>query len=189
MNPVSKVLCAIAAVALLFGAGYFAGIQHESAQWAAEKATQAGTKAAVTTAQTGVTQSVAVEAKAAETKIQTVYRDRVVVQTKEVPHEVVVRQDAGCVVPNRFVSVWNTANRLQVPDAAELLDERASGVVLSDIAAEHDAETQLAHSNAGKLILWQKWAREQCAITGQSGCDAIGAAEMPSVASGAEPVQ
>lgn len=90
-------------------------------------------------------------------KIKTVYRDRTI--TKEVPivHEVEVRMDAACPIPQRFVSVWNSANELRVPTPAELIDETPSGVVLSDIEAQHDKETEGCHVAIGQVRGWNSF--------------------------------
>ena len=65
--------------------------------------------------------------------------------------QVIVREDAACVIPARFVSVWNSANRAELPTFANQLDAAPSGVALSDVAAQHEREAELCLRNTEQL--------------------------------------
>lgn len=99
-------------------------------------------------------------------KIRTVYRDRNIYITKEIPREVIVKQDAQCVVPEFFVGLWNSSNRAVVPAAAGVVDESPSGVKLSDITAQHDIESEICHANTEQLKGLIAALRAQAAVTG-----------------------
>ena len=97
------------------------------------------------------TAAVAASAAGKDVEIRTVFKDRVIKQYVEVPREVIVREDAACVIPSRFVSVWNSANRAELPTFAGQLDAAPSGVALSDVAAQHEREAELCHRNTEQL--------------------------------------
>ena len=143
-------LCvAIAAGCLLIG--YGAGRAH-GAHRCAQAADGAQAKAAQTAASATVaTAAVAARATGKDVEIRTVFKDRVIKQYVEVPREVIVREDAACVIPSRFVSVWNSANRAELPTFANQLDAAPSGVALSDVAAQHEREAELCLRNTEQL--------------------------------------
>src|SRR5687768_7027253 len=84
-------------------------------------------------AQDSVTADAGTKAVEVQEKIRTVFKDRIIYRDREVPYEVSIRTDSGCVIPNYFVSMWNSANQGIVPDAASRIDETASDVKLTDI--------------------------------------------------------
>ncbi|WP_426399034.1 hypothetical protein ACN9M1_22325 [Ralstonia sp. R-29] len=152
---------AILALVLAFGFGYGAGDLHRR-HVERSQALQAKVAAAQTeTRQANVTAQVVDHAAQAQTRIQTVFRDRILYRDREVPHEVVVHDDAACRIPGRFVGMWNSANRAELPTAAGLLDEAASGVVLSDVEAQHEHEAEAFHANAQQLKDLQDWVAGQ----------------------------
>ncbi len=154
---------AILALALAFGVGYAMGDLHRL-HVERSKALQAKVATAQTeTRQANVTTQVVDQAAQAQTRIQTVFRDRILYRDREVPHEVVVHDDAACRIPGRFVGMWNSANRAELPTAAGLLDEAASGVVLSDVEAQHEREAEAFHANAQQLKDLQDWVAGQMA--------------------------
>ncbi|WP_439893171.1 hypothetical protein ACS7SF_25070 (plasmid) [Ralstonia sp. 25C] len=152
---------AILALVLAFSFGYGAGDLHrrhvEQSQALRAKVAAAQTE----TRQANVTAQVADQAAQAQTRIQTVFRDRILYRDREVPHEVVVHDDAACRIPGRFVGMWNSANRAELPTTAGLLDEAASGVVLSDVEAQHEREAEAFHANAQQLKDLQDWVAGQ----------------------------
>ncbi len=160
-------LAAILGLVLAFGAGFGAGDMHRIKVEKAEADKAAVATAKVETKQAEVTAQVTDKATQAQTHIQTVFRDRIVYRDREVPHEVVVHDDAACSIPGRFVGMWNSANRAEVPTTASLLDEGPSGVVLSDVEAQHDREAEAFHANAQQLKDLQDWVRQQAAVTAQ----------------------
>ena len=152
---------AVLALVLAFGLGYGAGTLHRL-HVERSQALQAKVVAAQTeTRQANVTAQVVDQAAQAQTRIQTVFRDRILYRDREVPHEVVVHDDAACRIPGRFVGMWNSANRAELPTAARLLDEAASGVVLSDVEAQHEREAEAFHANAQQLKDLQAWVAGQ----------------------------
>ncbi|MGN6141127.1 MAG: hypothetical protein ACTHNV_19740 [Ralstonia sp.] len=153
--------CTILALVFAFGLGYGAGDLHRL-QVERSHALQAKVAVAQTeTRQANVSAHVADQAAQAQTRIQTVFRDRILYRDREVPHEIVVHDDAACRIPSRFVGMWNSANRAELPSAAGLLDEAASGVVLSDVEAQHEREAEAFHSNAQQLKDLQDWVIQQ----------------------------
>ncbi|MDY7510662.1 hypothetical protein ACQ4P5_23280 [Ralstonia sp. L16] len=153
--------CAILALVFAFGLGYGAGDLHRL-QVERSHALQAKVAVAQTeTRQANVSAHVADQAAQAQTRIQTVFRDRILYRDREVPHEIVVHDDAACRIPGRFVGMWNSANRAELPIAAGLLDEGASGVVLSDVEAQHEREAEAFHRNAQQLKDLQDWVIQQ----------------------------
>ncbi len=154
---------AILALALAFGLGYGMGDLHRL-HVEQSKVLQAKVATAQSeTRQANVTAQVVDQAAQAQTRIQTVFRDRILYRDREVPHEVVVHDDAACRIPGRFVGMWNSANRAELPTAAGLLDEAASGVVLSDVEAQHEREAEAFHANAQQLKDLQDWVAGQMA--------------------------
>lgn len=73
---------------------------------------------------TGASATVQIAAAEKVVEIKTVFKDRVVYRDREVPVEVRIREDAQCVVPDRFVRMWNSANRGELPDTAGQPDAR-----------------------------------------------------------------
>lgn len=115
--------------------------------------------------QAAVSASVDQQSQKTQETVRTVFRDRIIYQDREVPREIIVRQDSGCAIPNRFVSLWNSANRAELPDPASVVDESASGIVLSDVTAQKDQESEICHANTEQLKLLQEWVRQQQAAT------------------------
>jgi hypothetical protein len=58
----------------------------------------------------------------------------------KVPVYVTKTDDSKCTINNGFVSVWNAANQMQPTTASTIGVEQPSGVVLSDVAAQHAKE-------------------------------------------------
>ncbi len=157
-------LAAILASALAFAVGFGSGEMHRIKVEKAEAAKAAVAAARVDAKQADVTATIVDKTAQIQTQIQTVFRDRIIYRDREVPHEVIVREDAACTIPGRFVGMWNSANRAEVPTTAGLLDEAPSGVVLSDVEVEHDREAEAFHANAEQLKALQDWVRQQAAI-------------------------
>ena len=155
---------ASAAGILLCFACYSAGEHKIQVAWNAEKAANQEKVVSVQTQQATITTTVDQKTVAAEVQIKTVYRDRIVYQTKEVPYEVIVKEDSECVVPNRIVSMWNSANRGAAADAPSKSDEAASGVKLSDIEAQHEREAEAFQLNVQQIKGWQEWWSKQKAL-------------------------
>lgn len=155
---------AILALALTFGLGYGMGDLHRMREERTDALKHQVAAAKTETRQAEVTAQVADQATRAQTQIQTVFRDRILYRDREVPHEVVVHDDAACRIPGRFVGMWNSANRAELPTTAGLLDEAPSGVVLSDVEAQHEREAEAFHANAQQLKDLQDWVVRQAGI-------------------------
>lgn len=95
-------------------------------------------------------------------KIRTVFKDRVQIITKEIPHEVIVKSDADCAVPVYFVGLWNSANQGSIPNTSQGVDGSRSPVKLSEIGAQHDREAELCLIKEKKLEKLQDWVKQQC---------------------------
>ena len=148
---VGRVLGILAAMALLVLVGFWNGGNR-----AELRCSKAGTPAVAVAAKTAASatqaaQTVADTAASKQVEIRTVFKDRIIKETVEVPREVIVRENAGCVIPGRFVGMWNSANRAELPTFAGQLDAAPSGVALSDVAAQHDREAELCHRNTEQL--------------------------------------
>lgn len=111
------------------------------------------------------------QAKAITTRVVTLYvthekviHDRGRTIIRKVPVYVTHHDDARCTVNTGFVSLWNDANRLQVPIPATRADEGASKVELSDVAAEHASEDGICHATSWRLRQLQSWTAQQAAV-------------------------
>ncbi|ANJ75440.1 hypothetical protein K6V72_15830 [Ralstonia insidiosa] len=155
---------AILALALAFGLGYGMGDLHRMREERADALKRQLAADKTETRQAEATAQVADQAAQAQTHIQTVFRDRILYRDREVPHEVVVHDDAACRIPGRFVGMWNSANRAELPTTIGLLDEASSGVVLSDVEAQHEREAEAFHANAQQLKDLQDWVVRQAGI-------------------------
>ena len=105
-------------------------------------------------------------------KVQTVIDTRVVTKTKVLLHTVYLRgatiiqkvpiyvtryDNSRCIINVGFVRLWNDANRMSLPAPASSVDEAASSVKLSDVAAQHSREATICHANDTQLRQLQAW--------------------------------
>jgi hypothetical protein len=111
-----------------------------------------------------LTATVGTQAVAVQEKIRTVFRDRTIYRDREVPVEVIKRMDSGCVIPNHFVSMWNSANQGTVPDATSGIDETPSGVKLTDVEWQKERESEICLATSAQLIGLQGWVVGQQAV-------------------------
>ena len=153
-----NVLLPLIGYAAAFAAGFGLEYVMTDRTQAKKEVIQQAAEVAQVKATTVVTDKAEAKQVEAQTKIVTVYRDRI----KEVQVYVAENQemDGTCVVPNRFVSLWNTGNQALPADAAAVADESDSGVRLSDIESEHDAEAALCNSAIEVARGWQEWYAE-----------------------------
>lgn len=159
------IYASVACVAAL--TGIFIGARHESSRCIAAAQHAATAAAATSSRAASAAQAVADKAVIQQADIRTIYRDRIITEYKEVPREVIRKEDAGCVIPNRFVGMWNSANRAELPTFSSQLDAAPSGVALSDVAAQHDREAELCTANTAQLIALQNAERaRQSAMQG-----------------------
>lgn len=159
---VSALLCFAVVLGLLL-TGYRAGANAVRTEWNTEKAEQAQLVIDTTARQTVVSNDVGTANATAQTKIQTVFRDRSITIYKDANYE---SNANTCPVPNRFVRVWDSANRAEpIPDTASESDGAASAIVLDDVAIEHEREAEQYHITAQRLTDLQTWVREQERVT------------------------
>lgn len=135
--------------------GAFLGGEHRvQGQWNADKAAKAKVISQVQTAQTGV--SAAVNTQYIKTIHQALVKGDTIKQ--KVPVYVPIQADAQCIIPNGFVSVWNSANSgSTLPDVPDTTVHEASGVKLSEVAAQHTTEstyTKQLETQVNGLIDW-----------------------------------
>lgn len=83
---------------------------------------------------------------------------------RKVPVYVTVKDDSACTINTGFVSLWNAANSMQLPNASTSINGSPSSVVLSDVAAQHIAEAKLYYEETEKLKALQDWIRQVEAI-------------------------
>ncbi len=145
----------------LLGGAYWAGARVERHHNVAEQAQQALRLERV---QQQISMQADAAHQASQTVVHTVFKDRIVYRNQEKVREITLQQDRHCAVPQRFVSLWNSANRLYVPDTAGLTDGSFSDVKLSDIEAQHEREAQLCHKTAEQLKALQQWVQNQQAL-------------------------
>ncbi|SCX94865.1 hypothetical protein SAMN05216420_101420 [Nitrosospira sp. Nl5] len=160
--PIFAIFGIIAVVS--FGIGMYAGVKWDSASHKAETITAQKEEIRIDQAQDEVTADAGTQAVIVQEKIRTVFRDRIVYRDREVPYEVTLRTDSGCVIPNYFVGLWNSANQGTVPDASRGIDESPSGVTLTDVERQKERETEICLANTEQLIGLQGWVRDQQAV-------------------------
>ena len=139
--PILAIYGIIAAV--IFGLGMYAGIRWDSASHKQEVINAQKEEIRIDDARDKVTESAGTTAVVTQEKIRTVFKDRVIYRDREVPVEIIKRMDSGCVIPNYFVSMWNSANQGSVPDTTSGIDEASSGVTLSDVGSQKERETEI----------------------------------------------
>lgn len=106
---------------------FLAGEHRVQSQWDAEKAAAKEHVEAVVAKQDSATDAVQANQVVAEDKIKTVFKDRVIYKDRVVTHDVIVKEDANCVIPDRFVSMWNSANKGSIPDTTSSVDAGSNG--------------------------------------------------------------
>ncbi|MFZ1417670.1 MAG: hypothetical protein WAS93_04925 [Burkholderiaceae bacterium] len=158
---------AISAVGILgtvYFSGYRSGVHSVQADWDAEKAAQTTVVRDLETKQANVSTQSEQAHTEANTRIQTIFKDRFVYITREAKNA--KAENPACTIPTRFISVWNSANRAEpIPEASGQSDDSASGITLDDIAAQHDREAEQYHINAQRLSDLQHWVNEQVRVS------------------------
>ena len=97
-------------------------------------------------------------------QLQVVY-ERGATIVKKVPIYVTTKDNSRCIVNNGFVQLWNSANGVQVSDSTKGVNEKASSVELSEVAAEHARESTICTATQLQLVTLQDWIREQQSVT------------------------
>ena len=83
---------------------------------------------------------------------------------KKVPIYVTQKDNNAALINNGFVSLWNSANKMQLPDSSEADNEGRSQVVLSDIAAEHSKEATICTETEQQRDALKSWILGQEAV-------------------------
>lgn len=83
---------------------------------------------------------------------------------KKVPIYVTRKDDSMCTINNGFVSLWNSANEMSVPNTASLFDESPSATLLSEVAIQHAEEATYAQGLYEQVIGLQSWIRQEQAL-------------------------
>lgn len=160
--PIIAIYGIIAAV--IFGAGMYVGGYWNEAGHSLETIAIQKEEIRIDDSRDEVSDKSATQAVVVQEKIRTVFKDRVIYRDREVSNEVIVRTNSGCVIPNYFVSMWNSANKGIVPDAASGVDENPSDVKLTDVEWQKERESEICIANTQQLIGLQGWVREQKAV-------------------------
>lgn len=112
-----------------------------------------------------------IQSKAATEKVVVVYRDRVekikgdtVTLIKKVPIYVTHNEDINTPISTGFVSLWNSANKMQLPDSSNSDNEKPSLVVLSDIATQHIREASICTQTEQQRDSLKEWILTQQAV-------------------------
>jgi hypothetical protein len=158
-----QVIVGAVVLALLIGLGsgmYIGGYWNEASH-SLETIEEQKEEMRVGAAQDKVSAESDTKAVTEQGKIVTVYKDRWHYITKEVPVEVQVKMDSECVIPNRFVSLWDSANQARLPDPSSATDEAPSGIKLSDVSEQKEIESEICNSNTRQLIGLQGWVKNQ----------------------------
>lgn len=132
--------------------------------YAAHKAKVDAAELDIKAKQTKASQQVDAAAAQALTKVRTVFKDRLIYKNQELPSDTIIKMDAECVIPVRFVELWNSANRAELPDTARALDASPSNLALSDVEAQKEFEAELCHTNTEQLMQLQDWVRKMQSI-------------------------
>ena len=146
-------LAVVGIAAAIYATGWVQGAGHVQDQWTAEQQSTAVRLIKIQAAQAAVTNQI-------QTRV--VYRERVIHDqaqaiAQEIPTYVTPQTDAACPVPTGFVRLWNHANTGTPAGPASSAVAAPSGVVLSDIEAEHNREADYFRQLEQQVIGWQDW--------------------------------
>lgn len=151
-------------VLVAFAGGLYAGGYWNEAGHSLETIAEQKEEIRVDETRDGVSAAAGTQAVGVQEKIRTVFKDRIIYLDREVPVEVIKRMDSGCVIPNHFVSMWNSANQGKVPNASSGIDESPSDVKLTDVEWQKERESEICITNTEQLIGLQDWVRKQGSI-------------------------
>jgi hypothetical protein len=154
----------LGALILGLGIGTFAGVRWNEYGHKKDEIAEQKVEIRVAQKQGEVTAAAEIKAVDAQEKIVTVFKDRLIYRTKEVPVEVIKQMDSECVVPNEFVRLWDTANQAVIPNPTSTIDVSPSGIKLSDISSQKDTESEICITNTERLIGLQDWVKNQQTI-------------------------
>ncbi len=157
--PYSPLVTKILIVVVLFATTFWYGIHLHS------RATDAEAKLVAEQEISAHLQSQLDNAKVNE-KITIKYVDRVKtiqgksnVIIKEIPKLVTVNANAGCVITDGFVSVFNSSVDNTVPISTGNPDATTSGIELSDVARTVAENNAVYYSTAAQLEELQNWVK------------------------------
>ena len=83
---------------------------------------------------------------------------------KKVPIYVTQKDNNAAPINSGFVSLWNAANKMQLPNSPSADNEGLSQVVLSDIAAEHSREVTICTETEQQRDALKSWILQEQAV-------------------------
>ena len=81
-------------------------------------------------------------------------------QQRKAGQEQVYAQTPCTHLPERFVSLWDSANKAEPPSPASLVDATPTGVGLAEVEDQHEHEAALYHQCVAQVKGWQQYWSE-----------------------------
>lgn len=162
LSKIPMAFWAVFALILALLGVYWLGSHNKQMEWDADNKVKAQHVSDVKTAQNNVSGEVKTE------YINTIRQVLVEgeTKTKQVTVYVPIQADSQCVITNGFVSLWNaTNNGKSLPDTPSGTDGEASGVKLSDVAAQHVTESTYTKQLETQLNSLIDWVEKQQEVT------------------------
>lgn len=170
-RAVGTFLIVVLILAAVYDAGRKKGEADAQAAHAAEQAAVTETVKKIEEKSGKISEAVAEKHDKAVTEI----RWRTKYLTKEVPIYVTEKDDAGCVVPDGFVSLYNAAAEgrdPEVPGPSGGPDGPGSGVALSTVAEIDVHNLGVAQYLRTEVLTWREWYAAQAAAYGTAATPA-----------------
>lgn len=174
-TPLGRALATFVLVFLLLLMVYDQGRKAGEAAANEEHAAKQAQAAAVVEVIEGKSKKITEETAAKHEKVVTEIQWRTRYLTKEVPIYVTEKDDAGCVVPDGFVSLYNAAAEgrdPEVPGPSGGPDGPGSGVALSTIAEIDVHNLGVAQYLRTEVLTWREWYAAQAAAYGTAATPA-----------------
>ena len=89
------------------------------------------------------------------------------VQQRKKEQEQVYAQSPCTHLPERFVSLWDSANEAEPPSPASLVDATPTGVGLAEVEDQHEHEVALYHQCVAQVKGWQQYWSEVSRLLGE----------------------
>lgn len=170
-RAVGTFLIVVLILAAVYDAGRKKGEADAQAAHSAEQAAVTETVKKIEEKSDKISEAVAEKHDKAVTEI----RWRTKYLTKEVPIYVTEKDDAGCVVPDGFVSLYNAAaegSDPEVPGPPGGPDGPGSGVALSTVAEIDVYNLGVAQYLRTEVLTWREWYAAQAAAYGTAATPA-----------------
>jgi hypothetical protein len=88
-------------------------------------------------------------------------------QQRKKTQEQVYAQSPCTHLPERFVSLWDSANKAEPPSPASLVDATPTGVGLAEVEDQHEHEAALYHQCVSQVKGWQQYWSEVSRLLGE----------------------